>query len=100
MIKGYAISTHLIKERADRVAAIAQYIGFGEIKYRFEKENKIEAITTTGILIVLDKQEKLIVTMYVPGIDKVFSLFGGNVPREVKLQAEKNLKNKGYAKYA
>ena len=99
MLTGYTISRHLLEERSDRVAAIGRTIGFGEIEYKFQSANnhgdRIEAITSTGIIVVLAVNEKLIITMYPATLDKVCALFkkkGENVPQNLKNTIKRNQK--------
>ena len=79
MLTGYTISRHLLEERGDRIAYIGMTMGFGEIQYKFRSANKmgdrIEAITNTGVIVVLSVNEKLIITMFPATIDKAAALF-------------------------
>lgn len=102
MFNGYQVSSHLVNERAERVAAIAMTMGFGEIRWKFAGSNetgkRIEAVTTSGLIVVLSENEKLIVTMYPATVDKVTALFAKldkAVPPSLYQVLTKN-KKKGY----
>lgn len=105
MLTGYTISRHLLEERSDRVAYIGMTMGFGEIQYKFHSANKlgkrIEAITTTGVIVVLSNDEKAIITMFPATIDKAAAMFKDagedKIPYNLYCTIKKN-QLKGYLK--
>lgn len=95
MLKNYKISSHLRDERADRVAYIGTTVGFGEVEYIFPIERKYEAITNTGVLIILGADKTTIVTMYLMNINKAKAIFSANnfdiIPPAIRKTILKNM---------
>lgn len=96
MLKGYKVSTHLINDRADRVMFISKAMGFGEVSYHFKIKNRYEALTTTGVLLVLAADKQTIITMYPVSHSKANALFHGKIPLELEKVIRYN--EKKYAK--
>lgn len=98
MIAGYSTSKHLLEDRIDRLMFIASTVGFGEITYKRPMDNNCWAVfTSTGIMLVTDKNDSYIITMYFANIEKVYALWNGKVPKDLKEIILKN-KKKGYVK--
>ena len=97
MLSGYKVSAHLIQDRGDRIVEISKRMGFGEIAYSFKEATKTEAITTTGVLVVLSKDEKTIITMYPATLEKATALFRKNsfktIPNEIYKVIQNNLRH-------
>lgn len=88
---------HASAERAERLAWIAENIGVGTIQYRFErKDKKLDCITSTGVLIVMDSTGKTIITAFCPNHNKVYAIFKSHgydrVPVLIKGRIERNIK--------
>lgn len=98
MIAGYSTSKHLLEDRADRLMFIATTVGFGEITYKKPMEgNRWAVFTSTGIMLVTDKNDSYIITMYFANIEKVYALWDGEVPKDLKEVILRN-RRKGYVR--
>lgn len=99
MIAGYSTSKHLLDDRFDRVMHIATTVGFGEIAYKkpLQKADGWAVITTTGVLLVTDRHDSFIVTMYLVDMEQLVAIFEGNPPKEIKKIVKENMK-KGYVR--
>ena len=99
MIAGYSTSKHLLEERSDRLMRIATTVGFGEIAYKkpLQKADGWAVLTTTGVLLVTDRHDSFIVTMYLISIEQLLAIFEGEVPSELKKVVKENMK-KGYVR--
>lgn len=78
MLINYKISPHLANDRAERIAYIGTTVGFGDVKYIFPIGERYEAITSTGVLIILGADKVTIVTMYLMNITKAKAIFSAN----------------------
>ena len=62
------ISEHARKSRCGRIAEIIAHIGLGQELHRCVYPNqygeRIEILTTTGVLLVVDKTETILITAY------------------------------------
>lgn len=95
MLKGYQVSKHLIRDRAERVEKIGKYIGFGTelFSVRDSKENCEYVVTTTGILLVC--RGNFIITMICPDFQRMASVHkmaGREMTGEMIRQTRKNEK--------
>ena len=99
MIAGYSTSKHLLDDRFDRVMHIATTVGFGEIAYKkpLQKADGWAVLTTTGVLLVTDKHDSFIITMYLVTITQLLAIFKGDVPCELKKVVKENMR-KGYVR--
>lgn len=97
MLVNYKISSHLSNDRAERVAYIGTTVGFGDIKYVFPIGERYEAITNTGVLIILAADKATIVTMYLMNINKARAIFTANnfesIPPTIKKIIVKNMQS-------
>ena len=78
---------------------IATTVGFGEIAYKkpLQKADGWAVLTTTGVLLVTDRHDSFIVTMYLISIEQLLAIFEGEVPSELKKVVKENMK-KGYVR--
>ena len=79
------ITYHISEDRLDRACFIMQTIGIGEIV----KEEKViqetgriswQCLTNTGVLLVMDEQKKIVITLYIATQAKVSAMYKGNTP--------------------
>jgi hypothetical protein len=94
------MTKHATQERMDRLVKIALTLGWGEILLKSPKENgtKMECITSTGVLMIMNKDCDTLITAFVPSIDKVTAVYkncGQTVPKTLKQVVVRNTK-KGY----
>lgn len=71
------LTHHARYDRTERLVAILSHIGLGETKYRLTKldtPNRTAIITTTGVMLVYDREETTLITGYVPTVDKVYAM--------------------------
>jgi hypothetical protein len=94
------ITHHISGKRLNRAVFIQTTIGVGEII----KEQKCVAedgriawqcLTDTGVIIVLDEQKEVVITLYIAELPKVSAMYQGKTPSWV---INKVRKNKQYAK--
>lgn len=81
--KDMTLTYHCSHEKIDRMVAIATNLEFGEIilERHVPNTSKRECLTNTGILMVKALAQEILITMYIPNIDKVIALFkGANKP--------------------
>lgn len=77
MLKVNVVSKHMAEDRMDRVLAIAQHIGWGEVMLEVidcNNASHILCFTTTGVMLVKGRSTGKLVTAYVPTPDKVFAV--------------------------
>lgn len=88
---------HARDERAERLALIAEHIGVGSIVYKFDstyRASTVECVTSTGVLIVMDKTTSVIITAFCPNISKISAIFCSHgfstVPPMISNQVHRN----------
>ena len=95
------LTNHCRGERLDRLVRIATEIGFGEVilTIRHEEMHRRECLTSTGIIMIKDIQEEVLITAYVASIDRVIAMYKSqgfnSPPPSVR---NKVLKNKAFQK--
>lgn len=93
-------SNHALNERADRIAYIATTIGFGEViarKLVVDARGKaMRLLTDTGVIIVTNLEETMILTMWIAGPAQVKEFYVGEVRNQAILRLVKKYKEKGY----
>ena len=82
MIKRNA-SYHISEDRIDRACFIMQTVGLGEIikEVRCEDERgriSWQCLTDTGVLLVLNEQKTMAITLYIATQPKVSAMYKGN----------------------
>lgn len=95
MIKGYTPSAHLLHERMDRLTNIAESIGFGSPIY-FAPHEKLDdrsvIITDTGVVLIVQPVKKVIITMYVGQMEKIFAVTKGALSKAQYNSIKKTIK--------
>lgn len=93
-------SKHALTERADRIAFIATTVGFGNvIKRRMvidERGKAMRLLTDTGVIIVTNPEETMILTMWIAGPAQVKEFYVGEMRNQAVLRLVKKYKEKGY----
>lgn len=99
MIAGYSTSRHLLEDRSERLIKIATTVGFGEIfcKRPLKDGDGWAVFTTTGVMLVTDRNDSFIITMYLADIAKATAIFDGEIPKNL-LKVLRENKKKGYVK--
>ncbi len=72
------MTRHAATDRLDRICAIRDNIGFGSIALQSPHDrdpNKRYCLTTTGILLVLNKTENILITAYLPTIVQLTAFY-------------------------
>lgn len=90
MLQGYTMSRHLCEDRADRLTRIAMTIGFGEVVKETYHVEATTLLTNTGVVYVVNKAQKYIITVYVATLDEVLAMYDGNAPVSLVNKARKN----------
>jgi hypothetical protein len=98
--KDMTLTYHCSHEKIDRMVAIATNLEFGEIilEHQIPGTEKKECLTSTGILMVKALAKEILITMYVPNVDKVIALFkevGKPMPRGYTKLIKANRKKVG-----
>lgn len=93
------VTNHVVEDRMERMMFIAKYIGWGEVIFRTYNAERghMECITDTGVLLVKSVDERVLVTAYPCGIDKMYAIYaraGMKPPRWMQMRVEKNEKIK------
>ena len=102
------MTRHIKEERLDRLTYIAMNVGFGNVVLEQPRveEGKRDCLTDTGVLLVKDIMEEVLVTAYIISIDKATAMYKHSgypaVPtqmRKIIIKNEKHLKKQNIAKY-
>lgn len=83
----YKLSSHAIQHRSERLFHIITYIGLGEhimCSSKGQKLDRYEALTDTGVLLVLTK-DNLIITAYIASIDKATAIWRSCYKSDIKM---------------
>ena len=96
MIKRNA-SYHISEERLDRACYIMQTVGIGEIIKEVrctDEKGRVswQCLTDTGVLLVLNEQKDMAITLYIATQPKVSAMYKGNTPSWVIKLIKKNAK--------
>ena len=91
------ISYHISEDRLDRACYIMQTVGLGEIikERRCVDEKKRvswQCLTDTGVILVLNEQKTMAVTLYIATQPKVSSMYEGHTPSWVLKMVRKNMR--------
>ena len=94
------ISYHISEERLDRACYIMQTVGLGEIikeQKCVDERNRVswQCLTDTGVIIILNEQKTVAITLYIATQPKVSAMYAGNTPSWVLRVVKKNIQ---YAK--
>lgn len=91
------MTQHASKERATRLERIIEIAGIGEPAKRVWQEERQhwEVITTTGILLVMNEQQTVLVTAFACNMNKARALYKGdrNIPKSIKKAIINNERN-------
>lgn len=93
------LSHHAAADRIERLVNIAATIGIGEeivsFPYTDQKQQKIQSITDTGVLLVMSSDRSVLITAYMVTISKAFALYkdnGMDIPPKLIKTIQYNLK--------
>ena len=94
MIKRNA-SYHISEDRLDRAVYIMQTVGLGEIikeQRCVDAQGRVswQCLTDTGVLLVLNEQKTMAITLYIATQPKVSAMYKGNTPSWVLKMVRKN----------
>ena len=94
MIKRNA-SYHISEDRLDRAVYIMQTVGLGEIikeQRCVDTQGRVswQCLTDTGVLLVLNEQKTMAITLYIATQPKVSAMYKGNTPSWVLKMVRKN----------
>ena len=94
MIKRNA-SYHISEDRLDRAVYIMTTIGLGEIikeQRNVDMHGRVswQCLTDTGVILVLNEQKTMAVTLYIATQPKVSAMYKGNTPSWVLKMVRKN----------
>ena len=94
MIKRNA-SYHISEDRLDRAVYIMTTIGLGEIikeQRNVDTHGRVswQCLTDTGVILVLNEQKTMAVTLYIATQPKVSAMYKGNTPSWVLKMVRKN----------
>ena len=93
MLEGYTMSRHLKEDRLDRLVAIATTIGFGNVIKEAEHNEATAMLTDTGVIYIVDKAQKFVITVYVATIEEMVAMYEGqNIPPFLWKKIKKNSK--------
>lgn len=88
---------HVQYERIDRIANILATTGFGEIVHRMpaREGGRVRCITTTGVILIMDKSEEILITAYHASYKQAAAMYHGNTPRAIYKTIQSNYR-RGY----
>ena len=69
------MTNHARFERADRLTYIAMTIGFGEPVLEHKENGFRQCITNTGVLMIKDAHEDVLITAFVCDMDKAIAIY-------------------------
>lgn len=71
-MKKVIVTNHVAEERMERMLFIAEHVGWGEVwvKWYNPTTDHMECLTTTGVLLIKSRDEKILVTAYLCSVDK------------------------------
>ena len=89
------ISYHISEDRLDRAVYIMQTVGLGEIikeQRCVDTQGRVswQCLTDTGVLLVLNEQKTMAITLYIATQPKVSAMYKGNTPSWVLKMVRKN----------
>lgn len=94
MLNDYTMSYHLQYERTERLTKIASTIGFGEVIKESVFRNANILVTSTGVICVVNKSKKIIITVYTGTINEMKAIYNGRMPQYLYNQVLRNQKIK------
>ena len=80
-ISSLTLSQHAYNDRADRIAIIDNYIGWGQIVKETYSNNTYHCLTDTGVLLVVDDSRTIIITLYLVDRRMLGILYNGKPPQ-------------------
>ena len=88
-------SYHISEDRLDRAVYIMQTVGLGEIIKEVrcvDTQGRVswQCLTDTGVLLVLNEQKTMAITLYIATQPKVSAMYKGNTPSWVLKMVRKN----------
>lgn len=88
---------HVQYERVDRIANILATTGFGEIVHRMpaREAGRVRCMTTTGVILIMDKSEEILITAYHASYKQAAAMYCGNTPRAIYKTIQSNYR-RGY----
>lgn len=86
---------HISEDRLDRACFIIQTIGIGEIikeEHCIDEKGRTswQCLTDTGVILVLNEQKTLAITLYIASQPKVSAMYKGQTPSWVLKMVKKN----------
>ena len=89
------ITYHISKDRLDRACFIMQTIGLGEVikeQRCVDEQGRVswQCLTDTGVLLVLNEEKTVAITLYIATQPKVSAMYKGNTPSWVLKMVRKN----------
>lgn len=89
------MTKHLVKERLERTAYILSKVGLGEHLKECDKttNDTIRILTTTGLIIIYNKEKTKIVTLYIATLAQAKQFYGeSKLPNALYYKVKSNQK--------
>lgn len=88
-------SFHISEDRLDRACYIMQTVGIGEvIKEELVRDEQgrfaWHCFTNTGVILIMNKDKSLVVTLYIATQARVSAMYKGNTPSWIIKMVRKN----------
>lgn len=80
-INSLTFSYHAQVERADRIAIIDNYIGWGQIVKEVYFSGCYHCVTDTGLVLVVDDARRVIITLYIMDRRKLQQMYNNRPPK-------------------
>lgn len=93
----FEMSYHAKEERAERLAAVVEKIGVGQVILEVQDphDKAIKILTSTGLLLIKDKTSNLLITGYMANINQLFAIYGlagvNKIPPKILTRVKKNV---------
>ena len=97
MMMHFQFSHHCYEDRNGRVMFIMERVGFGTIQRYFVGQTHLYALTDTGVVFVMDKEQDFVITIHLADEKMLGWMFNGPIPvRYMKIV--RNFKKKNFYK--
>ena len=90
-INSLTFSFHAYNDRADRIATIDNYIGWGQIVKEKYYKNAYHCLTDTGVILIVDDSRSTILTLYMADRRALQAFYAGSAPQYLVNKVKYNI---------
>lgn len=95
MMMHFQFSHHCYEDRNGRVMFIMERVGFGTIQRYFVGQTHRYALTDTGVVFVMDKEQDFVITIHLVDEKMLGWMFNGPIPARY-MKIVRNFKKKKF----